>query len=36
VAKPLTVMQKGLMGLGVFTLFGLIVGLAWKLKNFLP
>jgi hypothetical protein len=36
VAKPLTVMQKGLMGLGGFTLLGLIVVLAWKVKKFLP
>ena len=36
VAKPLTVMQKGLMGLGGFALLGLIVGLAWKVKKFLP
>lgn len=36
VAKPLTVMQKGLMGIGVFALLGLIVGLAWKVKKFLP
>lgn len=36
VAKPLTVMQKWLMGLGGFTLLGLIVVLAWKVKKFLP
>lgn len=36
VAKPLTVMQKGLMGIGGFALLGLIVGLAWKVKKFLP
>lgn len=36
VAKPLTVMQKVLIGIGGFALLGLIVGLAWKVKKFLP
>lgn len=36
VAKPLTVIQKVLIGIGGFALLGLIVGLAWKVKKILP
>lgn len=36
VEKPLTKTQKGLMGVGILTLMGLIVFIAWKLKRFLP
>ena len=36
VEKPLTKTEKGLMGVGILTLMGLIVFIAWKLKRFLP
>lgn len=36
VAKPLTKTQKWLMGVGALAIMAMIVGLAWKVKKFLP
>ena len=36
VEKPLSKIQKSLIGVGIFALMGIIIFAVWKLKKFLP
>ena len=36
VEKPLSKIQKALIGIGIFALMGIIIFAVWKLKKFLP
>ena len=36
VEKPLSKMQKTLMGTGIFSLMAIIIAIAWMVKRFLP
>ena len=36
VEKPLSKIQKTLIGIGIFALMGIIIFVVWKLKKFLP